>query len=105
MKYVLFALFVALAVGIEVIADIFLKKSGLSNYRYILIGIVLYAAIGIPVAVAFNYSDFGALFIAWEAIGVIFGLVVATLYFKEPFTIYRFTAVILALGALVLSYK
>lgn len=64
MRYFLFALFIAAAVGIEVVADIFLKKSGLTNYRYIIIGILLYAVIGIPVALAFNYSDFGALFIA-----------------------------------------
>ena len=82
-----------------------MKKSGVGNYKFIFVDIALYAAIGIPVAFAFTYSDFGALFIAREAIGVIFGLVVAAIYFKEPFTVYRLAALVLAAGALMLSYK
>lgn len=96
---------VLVGTGLSVIADIFLKKSNLNDYRYLIIGALFYTATALPVAVVFKYMDFGKLFLIWEAVFVLLGIAVATWYYREPFTVYRLIALILALGALFFSYK
>ena len=59
----------------------------------------------IPVAIVFKRIDFGSVFLIWQAVTVIMALIIATLYFKELFTIYKFFALIFALVALYFSYK
>ncbi len=96
---------IAFGVALTVIADIFLKKYGWGDWRYVALGALLYAAVAVPVAIAFHYTDFGKLFIVWEAASVLLGLAVASVYYKEPFTAYRAAACVLALAALYLSEK
>src|ERR1700733_2342292 len=100
MKILLVSFLVALGVCLTIVADIFLKKSNGTDWKFILIGILLYGAIGIPVAIAFKFTEFGTLFLAWEAAAVVLGIIVASIYYKEPFTVYRGAAFILALLAL-----
>ena len=52
-----------------------------------------------------TYCCFGTLFLVWEAVAVIFGVIVASWYFGEVFTVYRFFALLLALAALFFAYK
>lgn len=105
MKSIAVILAITLGVGLTLVADIILKKSGLYNVKLLLLGFLLYGVIAIPVALAFRFVQFGALFIVWEAVVVIVGIIVASFYYKEPFGLWRFMALMLAVGALLLSYK
>lgn len=98
-------LWLTIGVSITMIGDVFLKKSQLTNNWYLALGFILYACGVIPVAIVFKKLDFGLVFIIWEALTVILALVIASIYFKESFTLYKFLALILATGALYFSYK
>lgn len=87
------------------VADIFLKKSDFYNYKFLIYGFVLYGMATIPVALAFKRMDFGSVFIAWESITVISALIIASLLFKESFSVYKVSALILAIAAIYLSSK
>lgn len=87
-------------VGLTLVADICLKKSGGQDWRWIAAGVVIYGVIALPVAVAFKYTEFGKLFLIWEAVAVILGLAVATWHYHEPFTSHRVIALVLAIAAL-----
>jgi multidrug transporter EmrE-like cation transporter len=82
-----------------------LKKSGGVDWRYIVLGFIAYGLVAIPVAFAFRNTEFGKLFLVWEVLAVILGMIVASFYYKEHFTVYRAVALILALAALYFSYK
>ena len=85
--------------------DVFLKKSQLTNHWYLVLGILLYACGVIPVAIIFKRMDFGSVFLVWEALTVILAMFIATLYFKESFTLYKGLALLFALVALYFSYR
>jgi multidrug transporter EmrE-like cation transporter len=105
MKLAVLTLTIGIGVALTVLADIFLKKSGWSNWYWIAAGAFVYAVAAIFVADAFHYTEFGRVFLVWEIIAVILGMLVAGVYYKEPFTIYRFVALILAFAAIYFSYK
>lgn len=105
MKYLIIVASIAVGVGLTIVADIILKKAGSTNWKYLAAGFLIYGLIAVPVAIAFKYSEFGQLFLVWEAVAVIFGVIVASMYFKEAFTVYRLAALFLALAALFFSYK
>ncbi|MGA1984556.1 MAG: hypothetical protein ABSG84_19090 [Acidobacteriaceae bacterium] len=83
-------------------ADVLLKESGGKGDKLIL-GTIAYAATAIIVAAAFRISGFGQLFILWEALTVMGGLVIAAALFREPLTLARIAAAILAILAVLLS--
>ena len=105
MKFLLVSFLIIIGVGLTIAADIVLKKSNGADWKLIVLGVLLYGVIAVPVAFAFKFTEFGTLFLVWEAVAVIFGITIASVWYKEPFTIYRLLALVLALGALVLSYK
>lgn len=105
MKILFVTALVAVGVVLTIVADIVLKRGGATDWRYLAAGVAIYGLIALPVAFAFKYTEFGQLFLVWEAVAVVLGVVTASLYFGEAFTIYRLGALLLALGALVLSYK
>lgn len=105
MRPIFSAILIAVGVGLTILADIFLKKSNFSNWSFIVLGAVLYMLVALPVAVAYKYMKFGDLFFIWEGIFIVLGIIIATIFYKEPFTAYRLGAIVLALGALYLSYK
>ena len=104
MKYLIATLSVAIAVILATIADVYLKKSQLSNYKYILVGIVLYALGALPVAVAFKTVDFSLVFFIWEALAIILGLGLGIIIFKEHFSALKVGAFVAALVSLALCY-
>ncbi len=104
LKAIILTSMITVGVILTVVGDVFLKKSGGSNWWYIGIGVVTYALVAIPVAIAFKYTEFGKLFLIWESIVIIFGMALASWYFKEPFTSPKFVSLILALAALYFSY-
>ena len=83
-------------------ADVLLKESGGKGEKLIF-GTIAYAATAIIAAVAFRISGFGQLFILWEALTVIGGLLIASVLFREPLTLARIAAAILAILAVLLS--
>jgi len=105
MKIAIVSAMIAIGVALTIVADMLLKKSSGHDWRLIALGFFVYGLIAIPVAIAFKYTEFGKLFLIWEAAAVILGVIVASLYYKEPFTSYRFIALALALAALYFSYK
>jgi multidrug transporter EmrE-like cation transporter len=104
MRFALVPLLIVIGVTLTVLADVVLKKSGIQNLRLFLLGLALYAVVAFPVALAFRLSEFGSLFIAWEAATVVLGLVIASAVFKEALTIQRLLAALFAIAALALSY-
>lgn len=98
-------LLIALGVGFSIIGDIFLKKSELTNYTYVALGVLIYACGAIPVAFAFKKIEFGSVFMIWEAITVISAIIIASIVFKESFSFYKAIALVLAMAALYFSYK
>ena len=68
----------------------------ITNWWFFAAGIFFYALGVIPVAVVFKKIEFGSVFLIWEAITVIIALLVANLYFKESFTLYKGLALLFA---------
>src|SRR6266446_5879303 len=97
-------LLITTGIVLTIVADVLLKKSHFSDWRYVALGCLLYGSSALLVAAAFRFTDFGMLFMVWEAITVVFGLAVGTVLFREPFTLLKFVAFLLVLGALGLSY-
>ena len=105
MKPFIISLALALGVGISLVADIMLKRSDFYQVRWLVLGVILYGLAAIPVAVLFRLVPFGSLFIIWEAAYLILGIVLASIFYGEPLTSYRFLALTLSLIAVWLSYK
>ena len=95
---------ILVGIALSMAGDVFLKKSALTNYPILVIGILFYALGAIPVAIAFQKIGFGVVFLIWQAVTVIVALVIASLLFKESFTVYKAIALLFALGALYFSY-
>ena len=104
MKFITFVGLILVGIGLTTAADVFLKKSMFHDIRYLVAGILIYAMVGIPVALAFRLSSFGSLFLVWEGGTVVIGLVTALVYFGEPLSINRILALIFAVLALIFSY-
>jgi multidrug transporter EmrE-like cation transporter len=104
MKVFILAVLILTGVGMTLAADIFLKRSGLTRVPDLLVGAALYGSVAIPVAAAFRLSEFGVLFVVWEAVMIVVGVAVATVFYNEAFTIHRCLAVAFAILALLLSY-
>ncbi len=105
MKIIILIAILVTGVGLSVIADIFLKKSGWTNWYWIAAGSLAYAVVAVIVAAAFHYAEFGKVFLIWEVMALILGMLIAGWHYKEPFTVYRFISLLLAVFALYFSYK
>jgi multidrug transporter EmrE-like cation transporter len=104
MKFIFALLAVSIAVAISTVADVFLKKSQLSNYNYVIVGILLYALGAVPVSVGFKLVDFSVVFFIWQAVSVALGLSIGILLFKEDFSWLKVVAFTLSLLAITFSY-
>ena len=98
-------LLIALGVVLSIGADIFLKKSGFTNPKFIFYGFLLYGLTAIPVAAAFNLIDFGPVFLIWESLSIIIALVIGSVLFHEPLTSGKIISLLLALAALFFAYR
>jgi multidrug transporter EmrE-like cation transporter len=104
-KIISSTLLIVCGVAFSMVGDVFLKKSHMNNYKLFALGIFFYALGAVPVAFAFKKIEFGSVFLIWEAVTVIAALSIASLVFKESFTMYKAIALLLALGAAYFSYK
>ena len=103
-KALIFYIVLLVAIGIELVADVFLKESGVTNTKFLLAGMLLYGCTAIPVAFLFKKTDFEVLFVIWQAFGIILGLAVATFYFRETFTASKTIALLFSMGTLICAY-
>lgn len=97
-------LWVATGVVIATIADVFLKKSGLTNPLYLTAGMVLYALGALPIAAAFKLIDFSLVFFAFEGFAILLALSLGVLVFQEHLSALKISAFVAALLTLLLSY-
>lgn len=104
MKPIIAIISVALAVLLSTVADVYLKKSHLTNFRYLIIGIILYAVAALPIALAFKIVDFSLVFFLWEAFAILLGVILGIIIFKENFSIFKTLACTTALISLLFSY-
>lgn len=96
--------YVALAVIVSTIADVYLKKFNADNPTYLLWGVLLYASAAFPVALAFRIIDFSVMFFIWEALAIILGVVLGIAIFDETISWQKSAALIFSVLALVFSY-
>ena len=96
--------YVALAVLVSTVADVYLKKSNLENYSYLTWGVLLYALAALPVAFAFRTIDFSVVFFIWEALAIILAVVFGIAIFGETLSWQKCAAFFFSALALVFSY-
>jgi multidrug transporter EmrE-like cation transporter len=104
-KAVLLPLLIAGGVGLTVLGDIFLKKTPVLYHWYTLAGFLLYGLIAVPVVFAFRITGFATLFLIWEAVTVLAGVIAGHLVFGEPLTAPKLLSLSLAISALILAYR
>jgi len=90
-------LLIALQVSMSIVADVYLKRHQLWP------GLLIYGLCAIPAYFMFKITMFGQAWILWSVVGVILGVMVATGYYREPLTLRRSAAFLLAIAALILS--
>jgi len=100
MRSLILSALVLSGVSLTLIADIFLKRSGARDTISLFLGVVLYACVAFPVAIAFRLTEFGELFIIWEAATVIAGVILAAAVYGEELTLQKLGALIMVLIAL-----
>lgn len=81
-----------------------MKKSNLDNFKYLGLGIFLYALVAIPVAAAFKFNQFGIVILLWQAIIISAGLIVGWFMFKEPITSLKVVTLVMAIATIGLGY-
>jgi multidrug transporter EmrE-like cation transporter len=97
---------IGFGVALTMVGDVFLKRSnGLDRPGDLMVGFLFYGAGCIPVVAAFKRTEFGLVFIIWEALTVVLAIAIGRLLFAESITLSRLFAMILALGAILLSLK
>lgn len=96
---------VVIGVSLTILADIFLKKSNFHHPGYFAVGILLYALVAAPVAMAFKMAEFGILFVIWELLAIISGTAVAIVIYKEALTPSKALALIFAVVAVLLTIR
>lgn len=104
MKFIYALGAIALAVVISTVADVFLKKSDLSNANYLVLGILLYAIAAPAVAIGFNLVDFSVVFFIWEAVAIVLGLALGIIMFGEQLSLLKFLAFASSFLAVIFSY-
>ncbi len=97
-------IFIIISAVLTVIADMYLKMSRFKNRGRIEIGVLLYAIIAIPSALAFKYVQFGSYYLLWEVLTTAAAVVVGTFYFKEKFTFWRFLTILFTLATIFVMY-
>lgn len=104
MKIVYLLSLVAVGVAVSMLADYFLKKSGFYNFNLLAVGFILYGIAAFPVAAAFQFTQFGIVFLIWEAMTVTLALLMGMIIFKEPLTSLKAVALSLAILTITVSY-
>ena len=92
-------------VGVSMVGDVFLKKSGGDNFKMLALGFIFYGLGAFPIALTFKYLDFGVVFLVWQALTIIVALIIGRMLFGEIMTINKVLALILVSTAMVLAYK
>lgn len=93
-------LLVSIGIVMGVIADVFLKKSQIVDWRLTLGGL-LYGLAAVPVWMAYKRASFAWIAIAWQALSLSLSLFVGLTIFGETLTPKRLAALAFALAAIL----
>lgn len=93
---------VTLGVTLTMVGDVFLKRSQLGSIWLLAGGLVFYFLGCIPVILLFRLTNFGMVFILWEALTVVLAVTIGHLVFAERVTANKLAAVALVICALVI---
>lgn len=105
MKIFLSSLLIFVGVGVSMVGDVFLKKSGASDIKMLLLGFFFYGLGAFPIAFTFKYLDFGVVFLVWQAITLIAALIIGKMMFGEIITTNKIISLLLISVAMILAYK
>jgi multidrug transporter EmrE-like cation transporter len=106
MKFISILCLLITGVAFTMAGDVFLKRSeGWNSPKYLALGILFYLIGCLPVAFIFKMMQFADVFISWEALTIILAMLVGYWAFGESITRNKVIALLLVIGAIILTYK
>lgn len=101
-KYI-YILLVLLVVAIDVVGDYLLKKWAIgSNFKFLLLGLSLFMIANLFWALSMKYELLSKVMIFYSVLGVVAGVLVGVLIFKESLNIANWVGFLMALVSLIL---
>ena len=102
--YILTIAYILLIVGLETCAMSCFKNS-LSDWRYFLLGLLLYAGVGILLVQTFKLTGLAFTNALWSGLSIMATTTVGVLYFKEKLHVHDYIAVaMIGVGVLILKF-
>jgi hypothetical protein len=90
-------------VALATYADICFKAAAGAFGADFFLGLLCYTLTGFLALAAFNRQQWGWVFILWNCVSLVLGMVLSVVLFREPFTIKRAAASFFVLIAILLS--
>jgi multidrug transporter EmrE-like cation transporter len=102
--YILTIAYILLIVGLETCAMSCFKNS-LTDWRYFLLGLLLYAGVGILLVQTFKLTGLALTNALWSGLSIMATTTVGVLYFKEKLHVHDYIAVaMIGVGVLILKF-
>jgi multidrug transporter EmrE-like cation transporter len=102
--YILTIAYILLIVGLETCAMSCFKNS-LTDWRYFLLGLLLYAGVGILLVQTFKLTGLAFTNALWSGLSIMATTTVGVLYFKEKLHVHDYIAVaMIGVGVLILKF-
>jgi len=95
----------SIGVALTMVGDVFLKRYNPGSFWFLVAGLLFYSLGCIPVIFIFKLTEFGNVFILWEALTVILAVTIGHVIFGENVTPNKMVAVGLVICALVLMNR
>lgn len=103
-EYVLIVTYILMIVGLETCAMSCFKTS-LNDWRFFLLGVMLYAAVGILLVQTFKLTGLAFTNALWSGISIMATTTVGVLYFKEKLHLHDYIAIaMIGAGVLILKF-
>ena len=103
-EYILVITYILMIVGLETCAMSCFKTS-LNDWRFFLLGVLLYTAVGILLVQTFKLTGLAFTNALWSGISIMATTTVGVLYFKERLHLHDYIAVaMIGAGVLILKF-
>ena len=103
-QYVLIITYVLMIVGLETCAMSCFKTS-LNDWRFFLLGVMLYTAVGILLVQTFKLTGLAFTNALWSGLSIMATTTVGVLYFKERLHLHDYIAIaMIGCGVLILKF-
>ena len=103
-QYVLIITYVLMIVGLETCAMSCFKTS-LNDWRFFLLGVLLYTAVGILLVQTFKLTGLAFTNALWSGLSIMATTTVGVLYFKERLHLHDYIAIaMIGCGVLILKF-